>query len=428
MCNTRKSFLFFLTLYILCVVGIAQNEINSPYSSFGVGNLSPRTNIVLSSMGGVGYALQSPYYINFKNPAAFAAFDSLSFIADLSFDVVNHQLRTIKEEQSGTFAQLGYLAIGLPILKAWRMSAGIMPYSDIGYGIIDTNTIEHIGTVTHRYTGTGGLQLLYWGNAFKIAKGLTLGVNLSYLFGTINTTGFAESNVEHAFNTMIVNFRHLDGIYISGGMQYQATIKETHHLGVGAVYENAIKMWSRENFISFNYMGEYSPNNYFDTLRVEIGENAIRSMVKMPHIVGAGLSYGYKDRLLVAADFTWQNWKQFSMSGTKDTLKNNFIAAVGAQYIPNPTSSKYYNKINFRLGTRFASGYMIINEKPITELAVSVGLGFPLRTFSTRSSVNIMFEYSKLGTLQSNFILQNYFKLSFNFILQEKWYQRTKLE
>jgi len=428
MCNTRKGFLFFFIIYILCVVSIAQNEINSPYSSFGVGNLSPRTNIVSGSMGGVGYAFQNPHYINFKNPAAFAAFDSLSFIADLSFDLVNHQLRTTLEEQSGTFAQLGYLTIGLPILKIWRMSAGIVPYSDIGYGIIDTNTIDRFGTVRHRYTGSGGLQLLYWGNAFKISKGFTLGVSLSYLFGTINTTSFAEYEMENSFSTMISNFRHLDGIYISGGAQYQITIKEKHHLGIGAVYENAIKVWSKENLIILNYMGVYSPNNYFDTVVVNMGENAIRSTVKMPHIVGSGLSYGYRDRLLVAADFTWQNWKRFEMRSTRDTLKNNFITAVGVQYVPNPMSSKYYNKINFRLGTRFASGYMIINEKPISELAVSVGLGFPIRTFNTRSSVNIMFEYSRLGTLQSNLILQNYFKLSFNFILQERWYQRRKLE
>jgi len=411
---------------MMCILGVAQNEINSPYSSFGLGNLSPRTNVVSSSMGGVGYALQNPYYINFKNPAAFAAFDSLSFIADISFDLVNHQLRTERQEQSGTFAQLGYLAIGLPILRVWRMSAGIMPYSDVGYGIIDERQdVEHFGTIVNEYRGTGGLQLLYWGNAFKVSKGLTLGVNLSYLFGTLNKINFAEYEIPHVLNTVIFDFRHLDGIYISGGVQYQTTAKEKYHLGIGVVYENAIKTWSRENLIILRYPGRYSPNITVDTVKVRIGEI---TDVKMPHIVGAGLSYGYKDRLLVAADFTWQNWKRFSMSHSNDTLRDNFITAIGIQYVPNPMSSKYYNKINFRAGTRFSSGYFIINEKPISEFAISVGLGFPIRTFNTRSSVNIMFEYSKLGTLQRNLILQNYFKLSFSFILQEKWYQRRKLE
>ncbi|MCL2167896.1 MAG: hypothetical protein FWH59_02085 [Lentimicrobiaceae bacterium] len=424
----QKSFLLFLSILMISVFSFAQNDINSPYSSFGVGNLSSRANIVSSSMGGVGYALQNPYYINFKNPASYTAFDSLSFIADLSFCFTNQQLRTQTQDYKGSFAQLDYLAIGLPVLKVWRTSAGIMPFSDIGFGILDIHQVDTFGTVTNQYKGTGGLQLLYWGNAFKICKGLSLGINLSYLFGTMNNISFAEYEMENSFNTMITNFRYLDGIHLSVGLQYQTSIKEKHQLGFGAVYENALKVWSRENLLILNYADIYSPNSYFDTIMVRIGKNALKSDLKMPHIVGGGISYGYKDKLIAAVDITWQNWKNFSISNTNDSLKNNLITAIGIQFIPNPTSSKYYNKINFRAGTKFATGYIILNDTPISEFAVSVGLGFPLRAFNTRSSANIMFEYSKLGTLKNNLILQNYYKLSFNFILQEKWYQRRKLE
>ena len=429
MCNTRKTFLFLLILFVGFVFCVAQNDINSPYSGYGIGNLSPRTNIVSASMGGVGYALQNPYHINFKNPAAFAAFDSLSFIGDLAFNFTNQNLKTQRQAQSGSFAQLNYLTIGLPILPVWRTSAGIMPYSDIGYNINDTYTQEHFGEISTQYKGEGGLMLLYWGNAFKVYKGLTLGINLSYLFGTINKISFVEYNeLENSFNTMTSNFRHLDGIQLSAGIQYHTTINEKHELGFGAVYENALRVWSRENLIKLNYANQYSPTNYFDTIMVQLGKNAIKSNVKMPHIVGGGISYGYKDKLLVAADVTWQNWKKFSMANTKDSLKNNLISSVGIQYIPNSMSSKYYNKISFRAGARISTGYIILNNHSISELAISVGLGLPFRTLTYRSSINIMFEYSKLGTLKHNLILQNYYKISFNFILQEKWYQRRKIE
>ena len=429
MCNTQKRFLYFFTFIMLSFFGVAQNDINSPYSGYGVGDLAHRTNIVSASMGGVGYAFQNPYYINFKNPAAFAAFDSLSFIGDLAFSLTNQNLKTQKQAQSGSFAQLNYLAIGLPVLPVWRTSVGIMPYSDIGYNIKDTYNKEHFGEITNQYKGEGGLVILYWGNAFKICKGLTMGLNLSYLFGTINKISFAEYNdLGNSFNTMISNFRHLDGIQLSAGIQYNTTINEKHRLGFGAVYENALKVWSKENLIELNYFNQYSPTNYFDTVVVRIGKNALKSNVKMPQTVGGGISYEYKDKLLVAADITWQNWKNFYMSNTKDSLTNNLISAIGIQYIPNPMSSKYYNKINFRAGTRISAGYVILNNHSISEFAVSVGLGLPFRTINTRSSLNIMFEYSKLGTIKNNLILQNYYKLSFNFILQEKWYQRRKLE
>jgi hypothetical protein len=431
MWTKRLRFLLLLLLCGLFSPIIAQNEINSPYSSFGVGNLSPRTNTISGAMGGVGYALQNPYYINFKNPASYAAFDSLSFIADLAFSVVNQQLKTDRQQQKGTYAQLGYIAIGLPVLKVWRTSVGIMPYSDRGYGILDTRAVPVFGeeeTANYRYQGEGGIQLLYWGNAFKVCKGFNIGFNLSYLFGTLNTLYFAEYSLENSLNTLVSNFRYLDGIYVSGGAQYHATVKEKHHLGIGAVYENSLKVWSRENRLVMNYVNEYSPSAILDTVDARIGKDALRSNVKMPQIVGVGVSYGYKDRLMTAVDFSWQNWKNFSMSNMKDTLKNNITTAIGVQYVPNPTSSKYYNKINFRLGARVSTGYMKIYEKPISEFAVSAGLGFPVRTFNFRSSANIMFEYSRMGTLKNNLIVQNYFKLSFNFILQERWYQRRKIE
>jgi hypothetical protein len=414
---------------MLTVFGVAQNNVNSPYSGFGVGDLTPRTNTVLGSMGGAGYALQNPYYINFKNPAALAAFDSLSFIGDVSFNFTNQQLRIQREQQSGSFVQLNYLAIGLPVLKVWRTSAGIMPYSDVGYGIVDQHYKDSIGNIKNKYQGEGGLMLLYWGNAFKICKGLTAGVNLSYLFGTINTLSFAEYEMANSFNTMVTNFRYLDGIQTTIGVQYNTTINEKHQLGIGAIYENAVKVWSRENRIVLNYFGTYTPEiSYFDTIVAATGKDALKSNVKMPHIVGGGISYGYKDKLLAAVDVTWQNWKRFSMSNNKDSLKNNIVTAIGVQYVPNATSSKYYNRINFRVGTRISSGYIILNNTSISEFAVSLGLGLPFRTLNSRSSVNIMFEYSKLGTLKNNLILQNYYKLSFNFILQEKWYQRRKLD
>jgi hypothetical protein len=415
---------------ILSVFVFAQNDINSPYSGYGVGNLSPRSNSVMSAMGGVGYSLQNPYYINFKNPASYAAFDSLSFIGDLAFHFTNHNLNTQKQSQSGSFAQLDYITIGLPVLKVWRTSAGIMPYSDVGYGITDTYKKDTmIGEVYNLYKGEGGLMLLYWGNAFKICKGFSLGMNLSYLFGNINSLSFAEYEMEHAFNTLISDFRHLDGIQISAGIQYHTTINEKHQIGIGTVYEKALNVWSKENHIELMYYGAHSPNNtYYDTVKVFIGKNALKSYVQMPHIFGGGVSYGYKEKLLIAADVTWQNWKNFSMSNNKDSLKNNLITSLGVQYVPNAMSSKYYNKINFRAGARFSSGYIMLNQRPITEFAISIGMGLPFRTLNSRSSVNIMFEYSKLGTLKNNLILQNFYKVSFNFILQERWYQRSKIE
>ena len=69
--------------------------------------------------------------------------------------------------------------------RHWRTSVGVKPFSDIGYNIVNSEVIDDIGSITYTYSGKGGLNQLYWGNAFKICKGLSIGLNVSYMFGSV---------------------------------------------------------------------------------------------------------------------------------------------------------------------------------------------------------------------------------------------------
>ena len=91
-------------------------------------------------------------------------------------------------------------------------------------------------------------------------------------------------------------------------------------------------------------------------------------------------------------------------------------------------SSKYIKKVSYRAGFRYSTGYMVVKNTPISDFTFSIGAGFPLKTFNTRSSLNIMFEYGKMGTVANDLIDESYMRLSFNFVLHEKWYQRVKLD
>ena len=119
----------FCCLTIITVQG--QNEINSPYSSYGIGIINNSSNGILDAMGGTSYAMQNPYFINFRNPASYAAFDSLSFIADVGASVYVSTLYQHNKTQQNTYAQPGYLSIGLPVTRHWRTSLGILPFCGI---------------------------------------------------------------------------------------------------------------------------------------------------------------------------------------------------------------------------------------------------------------------------------------------------------
>lgn len=398
----------------------AQNEINSPYSGFGIGLLNNTSNGTMAAMGGVSYAMQNPYYINYRNPASYVAFDSLSFIADASFSLANSTLKTNTLNQKGSFARFNYLTIGLPVTKHWRTSAGIIPYSDIGYKIKDES-----GEISYSYDGEGGLMQLYWGNAFKICKGLSIGLNASYIWGSMNSIRYVVYDKENFFNNRIAQNINVDGITLSVGLQYFLKIKEHHTLGFGVVYENSPYIWARENTLVQNYTGEYISSNSYDTVQYIAGE---KGRMILPQSIGGGITYNFKNKIIVGADLTWQNWSNYKLMERSDSLRDCLNVSAGLQYTPDPTSTKYFKKVNFRLGGKYSSGYFSFYDTPIREYGFTLGLGFPIKTFTSQSTINIMVEYGRMGTTSHNLILQDYFKFSLSFILQEKWYQRVRLE
>ncbi len=426
MLNRRiNGLLLFVLLLTLSWNSWAQNEISNPYSAFGVGLVNRSSNGILDGMGGASYAMQNPYYINFRNPASYAAFDSLSFIADAAASIYVSTLSSGTLRQRNSYARLGYINIGLPVTRHWRSSVGIVPFSSVGYDVAFSSTMENIGEVKYDYSAKGGLYQLYWGNAFKICKGLSIGLNTSYIFGTIykfNNTSFDGNNF---YNSYINDSYLIDGIHLNGGIQYFFNINEKHKIGLGLVYSNTAYIWARENLLINYYQGTFSQVTTYDTVYFN---EVVRGNLYIPQSVGGGVSYTFNDKLTVAGDVAWNNWAKYKAFGYGDSLCNSITASLGAQFIPDPNSNKFLKRMNFRLGAKYSTGEIFLRGKPINEFGVTFGVGLPISTFNTHSSINIVFEYGKLGTLTRDLIQQNYFKFTFNFILQERWYQRTKLD
>lgn len=422
--NFNKLIATFL-LSVFCICGRGQNEISSPFSKYGYGLPSNVASGAYDAMGKVGYALQNPYLLNFKNPASYVAFDSLSFIADASFSIYSSTLKTTETTQNATYARPNYLTLGLPVTKHWRMSAGILPFSTLGYSILDSQEDESIGKVDYLYEGEGGLLQLYWGNGFKICKGLSIGFNLSYVFGKLTYTRSAVFDGDYFLHTMVNNTTLVDGIHYTVGAQYFVGIRNTHRLGFGVVYENSAYVWTKQQDFIYNF----SRNNSYDTFNDTVYCAETKGSMKIPQKIGGGLSYQYKEKVLVSADVAWQNWKRLSMPGrTNDNLQDAFTVNFGMQFIADATSTNYLKKIRIRLGAQYTTGQIYLHETSIRDFSVSAGLGFPLKLFNNNSSIGFMFEYGQMGTLKNNLLKENYFRFSLHFTLQEKWYQRVKLE
>ena len=90
----RKFYIAILLVACSATV-MAQSGTKSPYSQFGLGVLADQSTGFNRGMNGIGYAMREHNQIDYLNPAAYSAIDSLSFIFDAG---VGLQRNTFEEK------------------------------------------------------------------------------------------------------------------------------------------------------------------------------------------------------------------------------------------------------------------------------------------------------------------------------------------
>src|SRR5438067_6134298 len=137
----------FSVLFILLSIAVMAQD-NSPYSRYGLGNISPSTNITTRGLGGISAAYSDVLSINFDNPASYSSFQT--FIEQRSKKVsygrvildvgLNFDNRTLvvpntSNRFSSSDALFSYIQVGVPIRRNWGLSFGLRPLSRISYSI-----------------------------------------------------------------------------------------------------------------------------------------------------------------------------------------------------------------------------------------------------------------------------------------------------
>ena len=168
----------------------AQNNTASPYTRFGYGELADRSFGAGRAMGGIGVGLRSPKQINPMNPASYSCMDSLTFIFDFGVSLQSATYKDASNKYKKLNGNIEYIALQFPITRWLAMSAGLLPYSFVGYEFGEISQVDGQSYV-NMYSGTGGLNDLYGGLSIDVwKKRLAIGANFGYLFG----------NVEHLHN------------------------------------------------------------------------------------------------------------------------------------------------------------------------------------------------------------------------------------
>ena len=415
-----------LPLFILCLYPElnAQIRIASPYSRYGLGDLSGNNNAWNFSLGQTGIALRSPSHINYTNPASYGAFDSLSFVFEGGFSAESVRLTSRFQSTSRSYASLGYLSFGFPITKWWKTALGLVPFSDVGYNVLSTEESPSAGTILTLYSGSGGINRFFWGNAFNITKDLSVGVNVSYLFGNATRESvvvFFDSL--HSMDYKIDNYVTTGDFYFNFGAQYRIRLKSDKSIILGAVFAPNTNLTAHASALAQTYLISNTGVEYpKDTIAVV---NAYKGSILLPWTAGGGITFQKTDKFLITVDYRYQNWKSYQAFGSSDSLANSYQFSVGGEIIPNADNyGNYLARVRYRLGFFFDRTYLQLRGRQLNEYGISLGFGLPLRGMKTM--MNIGGQFGARGTVQGDLIRETYFKFVLGFSIYEHWFHKRK--
>ncbi len=416
----------FIIGLLLFSLGLNAQDINSPFSAYGIGQLyGQNISSQLQAMGGISFGVTEKNILNMANPASYGVFDSLTYIFQTGIIGNVSTLANTDQKQSSNYATLSNISMGFQVLRWWHVALGVTPYSKVGYDTRVSGVVPPYGTIYNDRFGKGGTALLFWGNAFNVTKNLRLGVNINYLFGNArgyNIVYFPDSIF--IFGTKQERYIRVSDFMFDWGFQYDIHFKNDKKLTLGGIYRNAIHVNAVKSSITYTLTGGYE--GYVDNPRDTIEYSPeTKGNLYIPGAYGFGFSYSEGERWLVGFEGEWQPWSKFKKFGVADSLQDAWRLALGGAYTPKHTTiSPLRKRMTYRLGARYNHTYVKLYGYSVNEFAVTAGFTFPFKR--SRNNITFAMEVGSRGALKDKLIKKNFFNFSLGINIVEQWFYKRK--
>jgi hypothetical protein len=380
-------------------------------------------------MNGVGLGMHRGNEVNPMNPASYSSVDSLTFLFDagMSGQITNYSENGKKfSAKSGGF---DYVSALFRAFKNVGVSFGVLPYSNIGYDYLQTGVLDDRDEteVASQYSGEGGLHQMYIGAGFRPIKPLSVGFNLSYLWGDYSRS---MATVESSNLSVLAKEYRADisSYKLDFGVQFDLPLNKKDYLTLAAVWSPGHSLKSDPECLIANVKTSISKA---DTTTYVISDG-----LKIPTTFGFGVAYHHAQNLRVGADLHIQKWGSVDFPSytagvyalKSGLLKDSYRLNLGGEWTPNPMARSVFKRIQYRAGVGMVTPYYYINGKEgPKEFSASLGFGIPIANgYNNRSVLHISGQFVRRSA--DNLIKENMFRLNIGFTFNEKWFAKWKVE
>lgn len=391
----------------------AQVIYETPYSVYGLGSMIEKSSSLNRGMAYTGIGVRDHLNLNHVNPASYTSIVSpFSAMFEIGTYWEANKYSTVSSSDKDKNGGLTNLTAWFKFSPKWAGTVTLSPYAGMGYNIKTTRNLGALNDVDYTYEGSGDISRFTFGNAYNVTKNLSVGLNASFLFGSLDKT-------ETVATSSLSTIGYRDRLYVNKfdfdfGAQYKMKINKSF-LTVGVVADDGLKM-----------NGSTEESIYFvsgDTLDTIDGDNLDYSL---PMSVGLGVSLQSKLSTF-AADVRYKQWSEAAYESDEDlSFQDTWRVSAGYSYAGNLEGDTFTDFIGLRAGFYMENYYLTIDGITFMNWGLSAGLTIPL--FDGKSSVGLNYAYDRIGSTENGLILQTSQKLMLDVIIRDIWGAKRKYD
>ena len=429
--------IFLLSVFLIIGVCVSAQDgtygAYSPYSIYGIGDISQEGSAFNKSMGGVGLATRNRRFINYMNPAAVTARDSLSFMADFGLEQNNKIYRQGDLRSAHNTFNIHNFVMTFPIYRSSAFMVGITPFSDVGYDFssieTDPNIIAQTGNISYDSYGTGSVYQVFAGAGVTFWKRLSLGAEAIYYFGNIDKV----TNMDYS-NSSYRSLNSGSDLMIRGttgkfGLQYEQKLGGDVSMIIGATYRLSTSL--KGTALNYRYANQDSVT---DTLRNDVVDFS-KAGLKFADELGVGISLKGGEKWSAEFNYLRSDWRNsgfdsangFSVKSDTETFSSTVSQSyrAGFEIVPNRNDIRYYlRKCAYRAGVYYDQSYYKLNGNSVNSMGVTLGVTLPV--FRLYNGLTLGVDLGQRASTRNNMIRERYAKFVIGFNIHDIWFQKVQ--
>ena len=417
-----KNYLLVILIFS-CFSIFSQTNTGSPYSLNELGEINFTGNVSYQSMGGIDSSIDSIEF-NINNPSSLAKIKTTNYLIGTFYKSSSISNSLLKENIKTS--NINYIAIGIPV-KNFGFGFGVLPYSSVGSNLQTTEEYNDDNSISSRLFGAeGNINKAFLSVGIPFLKYFSLGASANYNFGKFN---YEKFNLMNGVNYGVFSNSSSEITGFTYNFSSNVLIPLKNDLSLSLLFslypEGELDSYNIESLYTSN-ASSISLESLGDFVDIDLDSRGLEN-TKLPVPKKSIYSIGLEKKNSWFIGAQYENKLSSGFENVFLDLRNvsyrdaNSIS-FGGYFIPDSSSLvSYWKRIKYRFGIKNDKKSIIVNNLPINQFSLNLGLGLPIAGLS---KANLGLEIGKIGN--DDLIKENYFSLRLGLSLNDVWFIKRK--